>query len=248
MMKIFVAALGIAATVSTGCNQKIMPTNDPMPVIITDTVMKETLSNGIDSFSYAVGVNIAESMQSQGISGINVEVLSMAMRAVFTNDSLLMTIEQAGMTLQEKLQEYANAKANAAKEKAMIFFEENKKRPGVVALPNGMQYEILTAGPANAPKPALSDTVSVNYAGYLIGESLPFDTNAKSGEPATFPLTRVIIGWTEILQLMPKGSKWKVYIPSELGYGEQGSGGVIPPNATLIFDIELIDIKAAPKK
>ncbi len=246
-MKIFVTALGIAAIVSTGCNKKMMPAKEEMPMVKTDTVKKQMLMNGIDSFSYAVGVNIAESMEGQGIPGLNETLMAKAMRAVFNKDSLLMTTEQATMTLQEKLKEFADAKTNAAREKALAFFEENKTKPGVITLPNGMQYIVLKEGLAGAAKPALSDTVSVNYTGSLI-DGTEFDSNAKSGEPATFPLTGVIKGWTEILQLMPKGSKWKVFIPSELGYGERGAGGVIAPNSPLVFDIELLDIKHAAKK
>lgn len=247
MRKIFVAALGIAAIVSTGCNQKIVPVKEVAPMVQTHTIKKQMFMNGIDSFSYAVGVNIAESMQGQGIPGLNETLMAKAMRAVFDKDSLLMTTEQATMTLQEKLKEFADAKTNAAKAKSLVFFENNKAKPGIVVLPNGMQYQILSAGPLGAPKPSLSDTVSVNYTGSLI-DGTEFDSNAKSGEPATFPLTGVIKGWTEILQLMPKGSKWKVFIPSELGYGERGAGGVIAPNSPLVFDIELLDIKHAATK
>lgn len=248
-MRISLIAIAGAAIISTGCAKKMMPQSDGnINTIDTMPMYPATLlATGIDSFSYAVGLNIGESMKSQGINNINTALMGKALQSALNSDTAtLLTKEQAAMTLQEKLKEFAEAKANAEKQKSLTFFEDNKKRPGVVALPNGLQYEILQAGPAGAPKPALSDTVTVNYAGSLI-TGVEFDSN-RGGEPATFPLTGVIKGWTEILQLMPKGSKWKVYIPSELGYGAQGAGGVIPPNAPLIFNIELLDIKTAARK
>ena len=126
----------------------------------------------------------------------------------------------------------------------MFFLNKNKERKGVIALPNGLQYEILQAGEENGMKPKAIDTVVVDYVGTLI-DGKEFDNSLKRGEPATFPLNGVIKGWTEILQLMTKGAHWKVYIPSELGYGDRGAGGSIPPGAVLIFEITLRDIKPA---
>lgn len=124
----------------------------------------------------------------------------------------------------------------------MKLLAKNKTRQGVTVLPNGLQYEIVKAG--DGPKPTEADTVVVHYTGTLI-DGTEFDSSVKRGEPATFPLKGVIKGWTEILQLMPKGSKWKVYIPSDLAYGERAAGQLIKPGSTLIFDIDLIDIKPA---
>ena len=148
--------------------------------------------------------------------------------------------QQCGMTLQEKLQQFAQEKAGAEKIKGEAFLAKNKTRPGVTALPNGLQYEILRAG--DGPRPKAVDTVVVHYVGTLT-DGTEFDNSVSRGEPATFALMGVIRGWTEILQLMPKGSKWKVYIPSDLGYGNQGAGGVIKPGSTLVFEIDLLDIK-----
>jgi FKBP-type peptidyl-prolyl cis-trans isomerase FklB len=117
----------------------------------------------------------------------------------------------------------------------------------VITLPNGLQYEILKAGDATARKPLATDTVVVNYKGTLV-DGTEFDNSFTRGEPATFPVNGVIRGWTEILQLMPKGSHWKVFIPSELGYGDRGAGGAIPPGAALVFEIVLEDIKGAAIK
>lgn len=208
---------------------------------------KFELKNGIDSFSYAAGISIGENMKDQDIKGLNLEAMFKAFEDVFTNKPTLLTKEQANMTLQEKLQEFAKKKGDVEKAKCQSFLDNNKKRPGVISLPNGLQYEIITAGEANGMKPTPADTVVVDYIGTLI-DGKEFDNSVKRGEPATFPLGGVIRGWTEILQLMTKGAHWKVYIPSELGYGERGAGGAIPPNAALIFEITLREIKPAVTK
>ena len=130
-------------------------------------------------------------------------------------------------------------KANAEKETGSKFLEANKKKPGVTTLPSGLQYEVITKG--TGPVPTATDTVKANYVGTLI-DGKEFDNSYKRGEPITIPVNGVIRGWTEALQLMPVGSKWKLYIPSDLGYGDRGAGGAIPGGAALIFEIELLDI------
>lgn len=122
------------------------------------------------------------------------------------------------------------------------FLAQNRLKPGIVTLPDGLQYKVLVQG--KGPKPTQNDTVTVNYAGKLINGT-EFDSSYKRGEPATFPLSGVISGWTEALQLMPQGSVWELYIPASLAYGEQGMPPVIGPNETLIFKVELLDIKKA---
>ena len=124
-------------------------------------------------------------------------------------------------------------------EEGQKFLEENGKRDGVVTLPSGLQYEILEKG--NGPKPEGTSRVTVHYEGRLTNDNV-FDSSYKRGQPATFGVRQVISGWTEALQLMPQGSKWRLFIPSELGYGARGAGGSIPPNATLVFDVELLEI------
>lgn len=204
------------------------------------------LVTAMDSFSYAAGLNIAENMKSQGITGINVFFMMKAFDDVLNNAQVLLTPEQANMTLQQKLQEFSKKKSDAQKLKCQAFLDENKNKKGVISLPNGLQYEIIKAGDPNGIKPTPADTVVVDYIGTLI-DGAEFDNSIKRGEPATFPLGGVIRGWTEILQLMTPGAQWKVVIPSELGYGERGAGGSIPPNSTLIFDITLHSIKQAVK-
>lgn len=212
--------------------------------VTAKTIGAPVLKNSMDSFSYAAGFNIASSMKQQGITDINAAMVQKAMEDVFKKRQTLLTEEQCGMTLQQKLQEYAQKKLGEEKAKGVAFQEANKKKAGVTVLPNGLQYEILKAGEAGGTKPRAIDTVVVHYLGTLI-DGTKFDASTDRGEPATFPLNGVIPGWTEILQHMTRGAKWRVVIPSELAYGERGAGGAIGPNATLIFEIELLDIKPA---
>lgn len=205
------------------------------------------MGSALDSFSYAAGIVIANQLKSQGINQLNLPLMMIGMNDVLSNKKTLMTAEQAGMTLQQKLQEYNQKKAELLKLKGVEFLNNCKKKPGVIALPNGLQYEVLTAGNPNGMRPTKEDTVVVHYVGTLI-DGTEFDNSVKRGEPIEFPLGGVIKGWTEILQLMTVGSKWKVYIPSELGYGERGAGASIPPYSTLIFEIDLKGIKPAVKK
>ena len=203
--------------------------------------------SSIDSFSYAAGITIANQLKSQGIEQLNLPLMMIGMNDVLSNNKTLMTPEQASMTLQQKLQEYNQKKVELLKSKGVEYLETCKKKPGVIELPNGLQYEVLTAGDPNGMRPTKEDTVVVHYVGTLI-DGKEFDNSIKRGEPIEFPLGGVIKGWTEILQLMTVGSKWKVYIPSELGYGERGAGASIPPYSTLIFEIDLKNIKPAVKK
>ncbi|MBC7936455.1 MAG: FKBP-type peptidyl-prolyl cis-trans isomerase [Rhizobacter sp.] len=240
MKKHFLFVLGFTAVASVAMAQKT-PVKKPVPV---KTITAPVLKNGIDSFSYAAGFNIASSMKQQGITEINAAMVQKAMDDVFKKRQTLLNEEQVGMTLQQKLQEFAQKKMNEEKAKGDAYMTANKKKPGVTVLPNGLQYEVLTAGDPAGKKPTLTDTVVVHYYGTLT-DGTKFDASADHGGPATFRLTEVISGWTEILQLMTKGAKWKVAIPGELGYGPRGNGSSIGPNATILFDIELLDIKPA---
>ena len=197
-----------------------------------------------DSFSYAVGMSVAKSMLNAGAKDINVALLSQGMNDVITKSKTAFTEEQANMTLQKKLQEYSAKKSEAQKAEGKAFLEVNKKRNNIIVLENGIQYEIIKAGDPNGIKPKAIDTVVVNYVGTLV-DGTEFDNSLKRGQPASFALNRVIKGWTDILQHMTKGAHWKVYIPSELGYGENPPGPPITPNAVLIFEIMLEDVKPA---
>jgi FKBP-type peptidyl-prolyl cis-trans isomerase FklB len=144
------------------------------------------------------------------------------------------------MGIADKLSQMKNEKAAANLQAGLDFLEANKNKPGVVTLPSGLQYEMITTG--TGPKPLATNNVTCHYHGTLIDGTV-FDSSVKRGQPATFPLNKVIKGWTEGLQLMPTGSKWRFFIPPALGYGDRQMGAQIGPNSTLIFDVELISVQ-----
>jgi FKBP-type peptidyl-prolyl cis-trans isomerase FklB len=191
-----------------------------------------------DSLSYALGVQTAEYYKMQGVENINIDLVKKAYEDVYNNKTLLITSEESNTTIQKKLQEFMMNKSNAEKQASSKFLAENKKRQGVITLPSGLQYEVITKGTGVIP--VATDTVKTNYIGSLINGK-EFDNSYSRGEPIVIPVTGVIRGWVEALQLMPVGSKWKLYIPSELGYGDRGAG-TIPGGAALVFTIELLDI------
>ena len=208
---------------------------------VTKTVAKPIpvkVYSATDSLSYALAIMVADFYKNQGLEEVNSEMIKKAFDDVYNKKPLLISIEQANMTVQEKMQEFMSKKSNGAKEASAKFLAENKKRPGVVTLPSGLQYEILTKG--TGPIPKESDHVKAHYAGSLI-DGKEFDNSYKRGQPIEIPVTGVIKGWIEALQLMPVGSKWKLFIPSDLAYGDRGQGP-IPGGSALIFDIELLEI------
>jgi FKBP-type peptidyl-prolyl cis-trans isomerase FklB len=197
--------------------------------------------------SYAIGMNWGTGLHRQGID-VDSAALIQGMKDALAGGKTLLTEDEARaalMQLQKEIQEKQQAKAaaegEANKKEGDAFLAANKTKEGVVTLPSGLQYKILKEG--NGPKPTASDSVVCNYKGTLINGT-EFDSSYKRGEPATFPVTGVIKGWTEALQLMPVGSKWQLFIPPDLAYGPRGTpGGPIGPNATLIFEVELLSIK-----
>jgi FKBP-type peptidyl-prolyl cis-trans isomerase FklB len=217
----------------------------------TSSVIKKPvagLQNGLDSLSYAMGVSMAGFFKSKGFDKVNPAVMSKAIADIFNNATPTLTVAQADQiiqtkmkSLQDRLQAAAKEKVDAEKERARVFLEANGKRAGVITLSNGLQYEVLSSGDKEGASPKLTDTVVAHYAGTLI-DGKEFDNSYKRNAPLRIPVMGVIRGWTEILQLMRKGDKWKVYIPSDLGYGDRGAGGAIPGGAALIFEMELIDI------
>jgi len=199
-----------------------------------------------EKLSYSIGVNIGKNMKMQGIE-IDQGFLTQGLKDGLNNaktamsdkdmETTMNTFQQEMMTKMQTKQKVEGAKN---KNEGEAFLAANKKKDGVVTLPSGLQYKILKAG--NGPKPTASQTVSCQYRGTLI-DGTEFDSSYKYGKPAEFPVGQVIKGWVEALQLMPVGSKWQLFIPSDLAYGPNGQGQVIGPNAVLIFDIELLSIK-----
>ena len=193
----------------------------------------------MDKFSYAIGLGIGQNLLSMGAQGINVEDFAQAIADVLNRNELAMSHNEAREIVNKyfmELEEKMNAE-NIAKGKA--FLEENAKKEGIVTLPSGLQYEVITEG--NGKKPSATDRVKCHYEGTLIDGTL-FDSSIKRGQPAVFGVNQVIKGWVEALQLMSEGSKWRLFIPSELGYGAQQAGEMIPPHSTLIFEVELIEV------
>jgi FKBP-type peptidyl-prolyl cis-trans isomerase FklB len=203
---------------------------------------KVILKTEIDSFSYALGMSIGESLKNTGSTNVNTELLTTAMKQIFNDNKTVMSKEDANNTLQQKLQAFTQRKKEAQIQEGKSFLFINGKRPNVTTLPNGLQYEVLIPANMDNPKPKITDTVQVHYAGSLIN-GVEFESSIKNGAPVTFPVNGVVRGWQQALQLMPKGATWKIYLPSELGYGENPPSYDIPQNAVLIFEIALLDIK-----
>ncbi|HOK00211.1 MAG TPA: FKBP-type peptidyl-prolyl cis-trans isomerase [Termitinemataceae bacterium] len=189
--------------------------------------------------SYAVGMALGKSVKSTGIE-LDYNAFMKGFRETLEGKKLKLTEEQANSYIQEALTAAQTKKAEANKAAETKFLAENGKKPGVVTTASGLQYEVITEG--TGAKPSATDTVKVHYVGTLI-DGTTFDSSIERGTPANIPLDGVIPGWSEGLQLMSVGSKYKLYIPSSLAYGEGGAGDVIPPNSTLIFEVELLGIE-----
>ena len=189
--------------------------------------------------SYCFGLSIASNLLSSGVNTINTEAFVDAIRTVYAGQMPEIKPEEANQILQDYFNKLQNERGKAAKEAGEQFLNDNKSKEGVVTLESGLQYKVISTG--NGAIPKSSDTVKCHYEGRLINGAV-FDSSIRRGEPAEFPVNGVIAGWVEALQLMPVGSKWQLYIPSDLAYGPHGAGQAIGPNETLIFDIELLDI------
>ena len=191
----------------------------------------------MDKFSYAIGLGIGQNLLSMGAKGIAVDDFAQAIKDVLEGNQTAISHTEARDIVNKYFAELEE-KMNAANiEAGKKFLEENKKREGVVTLPSGLQYEVITEGNVGRYAKA-TDQVQCHYDGTLIDGTL-FDSSIKRGQPATFGVNQVIPGWVEALQLMPEGAKWKLYIPSDLAYGAQGAGEMIPPHSTLVFEVEL---------
>ncbi|MBE7173770.1 MAG: FKBP-type peptidyl-prolyl cis-trans isomerase [Williamsia sp.] len=205
------------------------------------------MTTSVDSVSYALGLSLAQFYKQQGIQRINTSLITKAINDVMKDGKPQLTDEQMNMCITNYLQKVKTEKASVAKKAGEAFLANNKKNAGVVTLPSGLQYQVITQG--TGPKPAVTDTVRCHYRGTLIDGTV-FDSSVDRGQPAEFPVGGVIRGWVEALPLMNVGSKWKLFIPSDLAYGDNQAGPTIAPGSTLIFEVELLAIVngGAPKQ
>jgi len=204
-----------------------------------------------DKVSYALGMNLGANLKRDSVD-IDTAIFVRALKDTVTGGKTLLTDSEARAALTQlqtevrgKQMEKMKLAGEANKKEGDSFLAANKTKEGIVTLPSGLEYKILTQG--TGPKPAATDTVVCNYRGTLINGT-EFDSSYKRGQPATFPVSGVIKGWTEALQLMPVGSKWQLFLPAELAYGERGPSPEIGPNSTLVFEVELLSIQAKDKE
>ena len=203
------------------------------------SINAQNLNTEMEKVSYSLGVNVAKSVKNQGLTSIDSEAIAQAFTDVFEGNELKISEQESNLILQDYFGKLAKEAQSANVEAGQKFLAENAKRDGVTTTATGLQYEVLAVGSGDSPKE--TDKVTVHYHGTLIDGTV-FDSSVERGQPATFPVNGVIPGWVEALQLMKTGAKYKLYIPSNLAYGERGAGGSIGPNATLIFEVELISI------
>jgi FKBP-type peptidyl-prolyl cis-trans isomerase FklB len=197
------------------------------------------LNNQTDSLSYSIGIMVASFYKQQGITKINDTLVNKAIKDKMSGDSTLLTEQQCNQVLMAFIEKAKAEKAVAAKKQGEAFLSSNKTKPGVVTTASGLQYLVLKEG--TGPKPTINDKVKCDYEGRLIDGTV-FDSSVKQGKPIEFAVNGVISGWTEALQLMNTGSKYRLFIPSNLAYGDQQMGADIKPGSTLIFDVDLIEI------
>ncbi|MBQ8127620.1 MAG: FKBP-type peptidyl-prolyl cis-trans isomerase [Prevotella sp.] len=200
----------------------------------------------MDKLSYALGLGIGQQLSQMGAQNLNVDDFAQSIRDVLEGNPLKMKhqeaqqiVQQYFMEQEQKMNAKMAEKGKIAKAEGEKYLAENQKKEGVVTLPSGLQYQVLKEG--NGKKPTAKDQVKCHYEGFLIDGTV-FDSSVERGEPATFGLQQVIAGWTEGLQLMQEGAKYRFFIPYRLAYGEGGAGQLIPPYAALIFDVELIEV------
>jgi FKBP-type peptidyl-prolyl cis-trans isomerase len=236
-----------SATQTPGTTTTTPPAAKPGTAVAKKPPTVLTLKTQKDKVSYAIGLNIGRSMHKDSVD-VDPSIVLRGMKDGLAGTKPLLTDEDAkkAMTelqadLRKKQEEKMLVQGESNKKAGETFLADNKTKEGVVALPSGLQYKILKEG--TGPKPAATDTVVCNYKGTLL-DNTEFDSSYKRGQPATFPVSGVIKGWTEALQLMPVGSKWQLFIPPDLAYGARGGpGGGIGPNATLVFEVELMSIQ-----
>ncbi len=200
------------------------------------------LKNQKDKVSYIIGMDIGNNLKKQSID-VDPNIFVKGVKDALSGAKPLLTeqeIQETMVAFQKEMSAKQEQVAKRNKAEGEAFLAENKKKEGVKTLPSGLQYKVIKAGTGKKPKS--NDTVTVHYRGTLINGT-EFDSSYKRGQPVSFPVSEVIPGWTEALQLMEGGAKWQLFIPSNIAYGERGAGGVIGPNATLIFEVELVSIQ-----
>lgn len=203
------------------------------------TFEKNTFIMDNDKLSYALGMNVADSLVSQGLAVASTDDFASGLKAVVEGGDTAMTQEEALQVINEFMQAKSAKEHGANAEVGQKFLAENKTKEGIVELESGLQYEVITDG--DGAKPGAADQVTTHYHGSLLNGTV-FDSSVERGEPASFGVNQVIAGWTEALQLMNTGSKWRLFIPPNLAYGDRGAGQAIGPHATLIFEVELLSI------
>jgi FKBP-type peptidyl-prolyl cis-trans isomerase FklB len=199
---------------------------------------KTNMKTEKDSISYSLGVSIANNLKQGNLDDVNIDVMAQGMKDFFANKPA-MTVQACEGAIQTYMSGKEKAKGSENEAKGQAFLAANQKKEGVTTTASGLQYKVIKMG--TGAKPTLNDKITAHYHGTLIDGTV-FDSSVDRGQPASFPVSGVIPGWTEALQLMPVGSKWTLYLPSNLAYGEKGAGGKIGPNSALVFDVELISI------
>jgi FKBP-type peptidyl-prolyl cis-trans isomerase FklB len=200
---------------------------------------KKELNSQVEKFSYSIGLSVASNLIGSGIKTIDAEAFNMAIEDAYEGQMPKISADEANQIIQEYISRVQDKEKDENLNAGKAYLEENKKNQHVEELPSGMQFEVMVQGDGELP--SASDNVKCHYHGTLVDGTV-FDSSVQRGEPAQFPVNGVIQGWQEALQLMPVGSKWKLFIPPHLAYGENGAGGVIGPNATLVFEVELLEI------
>ncbi len=249
MNKIALASISLLmgfSVMAQTTKKPVTTTSKPAPKPATASQKPSTqpplvIKNATDSASYALGVRIAQNMKAQGFDKLNMAIFEKAINDVIQNKTLAIVDNALDQCIGEYQQKASSAKSAVAKAEGKKFLAENAKRKGVVITPSGLQYEIIKAG-TDTVKPKINDKVKCHYHGTLINGTV-FDSSVDRGEPISFDVNGVISGWTEALQLMTVGSKWKLYIPSELAYGDRQMGPTIAPGSTLIFEVEVLAIE-----
>ena len=200
---------------------------------------KIKLSDDLEKFSYSLGLSISANLIQSGVKTIHPDAFVAALKDVFTGEKPQISPEEANQILESFVAQSQEGENNKNLEEGQAFLSENAKKSGVIVLPSGLQYEVMKEGEGEIP--TATDQVKCHYHGTLIDGTV-FDSSVQRNQPAVFPVNGVIKGWVEALQLMSVGSKWKLFIPSELAYGPRGAGGAIGPNSALVFEVELLEI------